>query len=291
MKLLMFYLAAGIMLASYVMRSPFVGASTSKQPIQVIAHRGASSSCPENTRASTLAAVSSGATVIEADVRTTQDGHLVVLHDATLDRTTTGSGPVGEKTLAEIRQYDAGTWFDPRFGDQKVLTLSEVYAICRGKMDVLLDLKETGEEYDRKVAGQVRDGNDSGRTIIGVRSVAQAKRFRRLLPRARQLGLVGSPDEIIAFAEVGVSMIRLWPRWLTDTSLIERVRKAGCTLHLNGKLGTTAEVARLLRHRPNSLSSDDPAQLVKTLKAAGHVVHSPSTVGSDKQSSLPPGGN
>ncbi|MEE3369143.1 MAG: glycerophosphodiester phosphodiesterase family protein [Planctomycetota bacterium] len=289
MRLLMFYLV-GILLVFHVLQRPRVGALTPKEPIQVIAHRGASSRFPENTRASTLAAVSSGATVIEADVRTTRDGHLVVLHDATLDRTTAGSGPVGEKTLAEIRQYDAGTWFHPRFSDQRVLTLSEVYAICRGKMDVLLDLKETGEEYDRKVAAQVREGKDSRRTIIGVRSVAQAKRFRQLLPGSRQLGLVGNPDEIVAFAEVGVSMIRLWPRWLTDTSLIEKVRKSGCTLHLNGKLGTTAEVARLLRHCPNSLSSDDPAQLVKTLKETGHVVQRPGNLDSGKQFPLPPGG-
>ena len=287
MKLLMFYLSLGIILASHGMRTPVAGAATLKQPIQVIAHRGASISYPENTRASTLAAVSSGATVIEADVRTTRDGQLVVLHDATLDRTTTGSGPVGGKTLAEIREYDAGTWFDARFSDQRVLTLSEVYAICRGKMDVLLDLKETGEEYDRKVAAQVRSGKDSERTIIGVRSGAQARRFRRLLPEARQLGLVGNPDEIAAFAKVGVSMIRLWPRWLTDVSVIDKVRKAGCKLHLNGKLGTAAEVAGLLHYRPNSLSSDDPAQLVKTLKDAGHIIQLPRHVDSGKQSALP----
>ena len=282
MNVRVFYVTVGLILASAVIHRTGAGTLASEKTIQVIAHRGASSDYPENTRASTRAAVASGATVIEADVRTTRDGQLVVLHDATLDRTTTGSGRVGEKTLAEIRQYDAGSWFDPRFADQKVLALAEVYAICRGKMDVLLDLKETGEVYDRKVADQVLVGNDSERTIIGVRSVAQAKRFRALLPKVRQLGLIGSPTEIEAFAEVGVSMIRLWPRWLTDTSLIEKVKKTGCTLHLNGKLGTAAEVAQLLRHQPDSLSSDDPAQLVKTLKVAGLVVLRPSKVNTDK---------
>jgi hypothetical protein len=82
-------------------------------------------------------------------------------------------------------------------------------------------------------------------------------------------------------------MVRLWPRWLTDVSLIDKVRKAGCKLHLNGKLGTTAEVASLLRYRPNSLSSDDPAQLVKTLKGAGHVIQLPRIADSGKQSALP----
>jgi len=260
---------------SFTIGSDQLPEATSEKPIQVIAHRGASADFPENTRSSTLAAVASGATVIEIDLRTTRDGHLVVLHDALLDRTTTGRGLVGEKTLAEIRQFDAGSWFDPRFRDQKVIALEEVYALCRGKLNVLLDLKEAGVDYDRNVAARVRAGGDARRTIIGVRSVAQAKRFRELLPQSRQLGLIARPAEIEAFAGAGVAMIRLWPRWLEDTGLIERVRKAGCGLHLNGKLGTTEEVVPLLRYRPDSLSSDDPAQLVKTLKQLGRKVRQP----------------
>ena len=59
--------------------------------------------------------------------------------------------------------------------------------------------------------------------------------------------------------------IRLWPKWLTDDSLVKRVRKAGLLLHLNGTVGTSEELAVLLKHRPDSISGDDPARIVATL--------------------------
>ena len=93
----------------------------------------------------------------------------------------------------------------------------------------------------------------------------QAWEFHRTLPEARQLELIAKLDEIEAYAQTGVEMIRLWLKWLNDPSLVERVRKAGVKLHLNGEIGTREEVVPLLQNSPDSLSSDDPSQLVATL--------------------------
>ena len=232
---------------------------------QIVAHRGSSADRPENTLASTRRAIEVGATAVEVDVRTTKDGVLVLSHDATLDHATNGSGKINDKTLAEIQKLDAGSKFDPKFAGERVPTLEQVLTLCKGKIDVLLDLKESGEQYDRKVAEAVRATGDQQRIIVGVRSVEQAKQFRKLLPKARQLGLIEKPEEIEAYAAAGVEMIRLWPKWLTDTTLVGRVRQAGVKLHLNGTTGAAEEVAELLKHRPDSLSSDDPARLIETL--------------------------
>lgn len=232
---------------------------------QIVAHRGSSVDRPENTLASTRRAIEVGATAVEVDVRTTKDGVLVLSHDATLDHATNGSGKINDKTFAEIQRLDAGSKFDPKFAGERVPTLEQVLTLCKGKIDVLLDLKESGEQYDRKVTETVRAIGDPQRIVVGVRSVEQAKQFRKLLPKARQLGLIEKPDEIEAYAAAGVEMIRLWPEWLTDTSLVGRVRQAGVKLHLNGMTGTADEVIQLLRHRPDSLSSDDPARLIATL--------------------------
>ena len=129
----------------------------------VVAHRGSSADRPENTLASTHRAIAAGATMIEVDVRTTRDGHLVLLHDATLDRTTTSRGPVNDRRLSEIRRLDAGSWFDRRYKDQRVPTLGEVLIVCRNKIDVLIDLKESGETYDRQVAKEVKAKGDPQR--------------------------------------------------------------------------------------------------------------------------------
>ncbi len=234
---------------------------------QIVAHRGASAERPENTLASTLRAIESNATAIEVDVRTTRDGQLVLLHDARLDRTTNGQGLVGELKLDEIKQLDAGKHFGEEFAGERVPTLIEVLEVCHGKIDVLLDLKESGEAFDEHVAETIRKHGDPAGTIVGARSVEQAKAFRKLLPNSRQLGLIASPDDIEAFAAAGVETIRIWPKWLEkDATLPDRVRRAGAKLHLNGTLGTSEEVLPLLAYRPDSLSSDDPARLVATLK-------------------------
>ena len=82
----------------------------------VIAHRGSSAEAPENTLPAFEAAVARGADAIELDVRLTADGAPVVIHDATLDRTTDRTGPVAALTLAELRAVDAGWHFTPDLG-------------------------------------------------------------------------------------------------------------------------------------------------------------------------------
>ena len=82
----------------------------------VIAHRGASAYAPENTLAAFELAVTQGADALELDVRLSRDGAPVVLHDHTLDRTTNLAGPVRGRTLAELRQADAGFRFTPDRG-------------------------------------------------------------------------------------------------------------------------------------------------------------------------------
>lgn len=233
---------------------------------QIVAHRGSSADRPENTLASTRRAIEAGATAVEVDVRTTKDGVLVLSHDATLDRMTNGTGAINDKTLAEIQQLDAGSKFNPQFAGERVPTLVQVLMVCRDKIDVLLDLKESGDDYNRKVADTVKAHGNPKRIIVGARSIEQAKRFRQLLPEARLLGLIEKPDEIEVYAAAGVEMIRLWPKWLTDTSLVERVRQAGTKLHVNGQTGELDELVGLLKHRPDSLSSDDPARLVANLE-------------------------
>ncbi|MDQ3222373.1 MAG: glycerophosphodiester phosphodiesterase [Gemmatimonadota bacterium] len=115
----------------------------------IIAHRGASGGAPENTRPAFDLAVRQGADAIELDVRLTADGVAVVLHDATLDRTTGGHGPVRALSLAELREVDAGARFTLdggrtfpfRAADVRIPTLSEVLRRFP-QMPLLLDLKE-----------------------------------------------------------------------------------------------------------------------------------------------------
>ena len=83
---------------------------------------------PENTLVSFAHAAALGADLVELDVHQTRDGHLVVIHDDTLERTTNGRGYVHDHTLAELRQLDAGSWFDARCAGERIPTLDAVLA-------------------------------------------------------------------------------------------------------------------------------------------------------------------
>ena len=240
--------------------------AAAKQVAQIIAHRGASAERPECTLASIRRAIEVGATAVEVDVRTSRDGKLFLLHDATLDRTTNGKGPAKALTLAALQSLDAGSFFDPAYRGERIPSLIEAAQACRSRIDLLLDLKEQGEDYDLKVAAIIRKHGSPERTIVGVRSVDQARRFRELLPEARQLALIPSLDTIEAFAEAGVETIRLWPRWLAETDApVKRVRATGARLHLNGTMGELDETLALLAFGPDSLLSDHPARLKENL--------------------------
>jgi glycerophosphoryl diester phosphodiesterase len=88
----------------------------------VIAHRGASSYAPENTLVACDLALQMGCRHLQLDVDITCDGHIVVMHDEMVDRTTNGTGPVGSHTLAELRALDGSAWFGGQFTGERIPT-------------------------------------------------------------------------------------------------------------------------------------------------------------------------
>jgi glycerophosphoryl diester phosphodiesterase len=101
------------------------------QPFEIVCHRGANRIAPENTLPALECALAGGFDFIEVDLHMTTDGEIVVIHDPTLDRTTNGTGPVCDHSLAELRDLDAGAWFDPHFAGTKIPILNEVLALLK----------------------------------------------------------------------------------------------------------------------------------------------------------------
>jgi len=131
----------------------------------LIAHRGASAYAPEHTAAAYKLAIEMGADFVEQDLAVTKDNVLICLHDASLERTTNVEEVFPDRgitvsldgstrkhwvandfTLAEIKQLDAGSWFDKKFASEKVLTFDEAVAIVKGKAGLYPELK-TPEIY------------------------------------------------------------------------------------------------------------------------------------------------
>jgi len=82
-----------------------------------------------------------GADMIELDVRLTRDGVPVVIHDETLSRTTDGEGNVGEIAFSDLRRLSAGAWFDPRFREERVPRLAEVFELAGTRAAINVEIK------------------------------------------------------------------------------------------------------------------------------------------------------
>jgi glycerophosphoryl diester phosphodiesterase len=114
---------------------------------QVIAHRGGRRWAPENTLAAFKRSVDAHADGIELDIHRCKSGELIVIHDETLPRTTNGAGFIKDKTLAELKALDAGSWYKPEFKDERLPTLEEVLHLVDGKLNVNVEIKNIPVDY------------------------------------------------------------------------------------------------------------------------------------------------
>lgn len=135
-----------------------------------IAHRGASYSAPENTIAAIRKAQEMGADAIEIDVHLSKEGHVVVIHDLILDRTTNGSGLVASYTLKELKALDAGIKFSKEFKGERIPLLSEVFDFIKQyNMEILIELKGWAHHYEgmeEKVIELINKYNFKDRAIV-----------------------------------------------------------------------------------------------------------------------------
>ncbi|MFC9777031.1 glycerophosphodiester phosphodiesterase [Paenibacillus chitinolyticus] len=149
---------------------------TANKPM-IIAHRGAKGMAPENTLGAFKLGLEQGCEGIELDVHLSADGELVVIHDHTLDRTTDRQGAIAEKTLAEIKEADAGSWYSEAYKGEKVPTLGEVFDLVPDSIMINVEIKAPGNGMEQKLADFL---NERGRIDNVVTSSFDHKCLRRL---------------------------------------------------------------------------------------------------------------
>ena len=143
-----------------LLAAPAPAASAAEPKTKVYGHRGMVQKYPENTMANFKACVDQGIS-IELDVYLTKDGVPVVIHDATVDRTTNGSGEVMAMTLRELKALDAGSWYDPKFKKEKIPTLGEVFdMLSRRDKDkdtfIAINMKKLSRGIEEKIVSLPR---------------------------------------------------------------------------------------------------------------------------------------
>ncbi len=129
----------------------------------VVAHRGQRATRPEQTIEAYRVAIELGCEAIECDVQRTRDGRLVMLHDLTLDRTTSGTGRIAERTWDEVRNLDAGSWFDPAFGGVRLPTLEEAIDLAEAAaIPLCIEIKGTAPDAPETAVAVARLLRDRG---------------------------------------------------------------------------------------------------------------------------------
>jgi len=157
----------------------------------IIAHRGASGHGPENTLAAFERAVQLGAGFIETDLHLTRDARFVAIHDPTVDRTTNGHGAVHDFTLAELREFDAGLWFDRQFSGQRIPTLEEILDFsCKNDVVFYFEIKyDAAWGMHHALAAALSGSGNAARSIVISFDPATLLSLRRLDPSI-MLGLL-----------------------------------------------------------------------------------------------------
>lgn len=211
-------------------------ASLPRRPL-IWAHRGASAVAPENTLAAFAAARDAGADGIELDVTRCATGEVVVLHDATVDRTTDGHGRARDLTLDALRGLDAGHWFGPAFAGQQVPLLDEVLELVGQRLLVNIEIKPEGSGggLEQRVAAMVRAHGLATSVLISSFSPGALGRMGRAdaaLPRA-VLYAKAWPPALIAGASAGILRARaLHPHYrLVDCRLVAQAHRRGLTVN------------------------------------------------------------
>ena len=186
----------------------------------VVAHRGCRSLYPENTLEGFRKAIKLGVDAIEFDVHPTRDGKLVITHDSTLERCSSGTGMVHDHTLEELKALDFGSWKGEQFRGTQIPTLEEVLDLILAEsepgLQILVELKEDDHRCTEQVLDEIRRRNIQNRTIVLSLYANQLKYVHSLEPELR---VQGFPMENYAVKEPDIydltMRVCLFPNKLT----------------------------------------------------------------------------
>ena len=246
--------------------------------MEIIAHRGASHDAPENTLAAFKLGWQQGADAVELDIWLTKDGKIICLHDEDTERTTGVAGKVGEKTLAELRAMDAGSWKGAEWKGERLPTLAEALAAIPAGRRLVIEIKGGADvlpelERDLKAAG-----TPENQLLIISFKLDVCSRAKALFPRIPVLLLSGfkqdqdtqawSPtaDELVRKAkEAKLDGVNVSFKGPVDAEFVRTVRAAGLKVYA-WTVNDAAAARKLAAAGIDGLTTDRPEWLRRQLR-------------------------
>jgi glycerophosphoryl diester phosphodiesterase len=233
----------------------------------IIAHRGASGHAPENTMAAFERAVALGAPFIETDLHLTRDARFVAIHDKTLERTTNGKGAVRDFTLAELRELDAGMWFDRQFMGERIPTLEEILEFAR-QHDVVfyLEIKyDSAWGMHHALAAALGGAGNAARTIVLSFDPSTLTALRKLDTSIMMGLLVEGENRDFVKSALDVGARQLCPRMdLVTRELVDQAHRSD--LHVvTWTVNEAAKMNSVFHAGVDGIMTDLPDRLRATL--------------------------
>ncbi len=237
----------------------------------VIAHRGDHTQAPENTLEALHNTIADGADYMEVDLRTTKDGHIVIMHDSTVDRMTDGKGKIAEMTLEEFRALHIVDSRFPNRPPEPPPTFEEILQAARGKLYFYLDCKEV----DPKQVWGLLKKHKMERAALVYTYGDDWKRWREECPR---LPIMVSPPNGEKTPEALEAWWKTQPVELLDggangytRAMVEAAKRWGVETwpDIQNPGESPEQWGKALELGFQGLQSDHPAQLIAYLKSIG----------------------
>ena len=231
---------------------------------EIIAHRGASAAAPENTMAAVKRAIEDGADWVEIDVQETADGEIVVFHDSDFMKLAGNKLRIWDATMADLKEIDIGSWFNPRFKDERVPTLAQVLQACKGKAGVNIELKYYGHDRDleKRVIQNVEENDMASEVVIMSLKMDAVNKMKSLRPdwKVGLLMSVAAGDT----STLNVDFLVVNTRF-ADRSFIRSTHKNGKQV-ITWTVNDAPTMSIMIGRRVNGLITDEPALARTVLK-------------------------
>jgi len=250
---------------------------------RVIAHRGFSGAAPENTIAAVRAAVEINADMVEIDVTLTSDGHIVVIHDEILDRTTSGSGKVSDFTRAELQQLDAGAWFAPEFAGERIPSLDAVLDEIEDR--ILLNVEIKSEAVERgivaKVASAIQRQRMEDQVVVSSFSPTALEQMHTEAPEIRTAVLYNTSfhkgqDAVEIVDGLGASVFNI-KRQRLNKKMLHRCREHDIPVGLY-TVNKPRRMRRLVKKGIDAIFTDHPDRLLEILNPTAMGAPAPTPI-------------
>ena len=242
----------------------------------VIGHRGAAAVAPENTLASIRAAVRAGAAMVEVDAKLSADGAVILMHDDSLDRTTSGSGPVRSMAYAALSRLDAGGWFGPDFAGESIPTLTDALALVQEVgIDINIEVKpcpgrdaETAAAVLEVIADRWRQPMPPLLSSFSVEALMTLRRLAPALPRGLAIDVPPADWSDIA-ARVEAATLTVNPDAASDATMADFLASGRPVLAYT--VNDPAQAAMLWGKGVAAVFTDDPGRIAGVRASASAV--------------------